>query len=497
MNMQNNSLQLSTKLQQRLSPMQIQVIKMLEYPSIELEERIREEMVENPALEIDTDVQNDDSYDEIREEEVRQSADDLELAWIGDGDDLEDRDEIPGYRLHINNRSADDTTYQREQSNGQDLSDYLLEQLHTLNLSPLERQIGEYLIGNVDSNGYIRREVESLVDDFAASQGVVVEDDDINQALDIIQSLEPVGVGAFDLQECLSIQLAAKRREANHPKEVVNLAIDIVDRNFDMLARKQYDAIMRKFNVNRDLLEEAMTLIKHLNPNPGASFGCGADTISQTITPDFVVENVSGNIFVTLNNGNIPELRISDDFNQMVRDYSGNTKNQTQKQKEALQFARQKIDSARWFIESIQQRNNTLLQTMQTIVDFQELYFRTGDERNLRPMRLKDVADKVGFDISTISRVSNSKYVETEWGVIPLKFFFSESMTTTEGEEISSKEIKTIIKETINNEDKTSPITDDTLTEILNQKGYKIARRTVAKYREQLNIPVARLRKEL
>ena len=495
--MQNNSLQLSTKLQQRLSPMQIQVIKMLEYPSIELEERIREEMVENPALEIDTDVQNDDSYDEIREEEVRQSADDLELAWIGDGDDLEDRDEIPGYRLHINNRSADDTTYQREQSNGQDLSDYLLEQLHTLNLSPLERQIGEYLIGNVDSNGYIRREVESLVDDFAASQGVVVEDDDINQALDIIQSLEPVGVGAFDLQECLSIQLAAKRREANHPKEVVKLAIDIVDRNFDMLARKQYDAIMRKFNVNRDLLEEAMTLIKHLNPNPGASFGCGADTISQTITPDFVVENVSGNIFVTLNNGNIPELRISDDFNQMVRDYSGNTKNQTQKQKEALQFARQKIDSARWFIESIQQRNNTLLQTMQTIVDFQELYFRTGDERNLRPMRLKDVADKVGFDISTISRVSNSKYVETEWGVIPLKFFFSESMTTTEGEEISSKEIKTIIKETINNEDKTSPITDDTLTEILNQKGYKIARRTVAKYREQLNIPVARLRKEL
>ena len=497
MNMQNNSLQLSTKLQQRLSPMQIQVIKMLEYPSIELEERIREEMVENPALEIDTDVQNDDTYDEIREEEVRQSADDLELAWIGDGDDLEDRDEIPGYRLHINNRSVDDTTYQREQSNGQDLSDYLLEQLHTLNLSPLERQIGEYLIGNVDSNGYIRREVESLVDDFAASQGVVVEDDAINQALDIIQSLEPVGVGAFDLQECLSIQLAAKRREANHPKEVVKLAIDIVDRNFDMLARKQYDAIMRKFNVNRDLLEEAMTLIKHLNPNPGASFGCGADTISQTITPDFVVENVSGNIFVTLNNGNIPELRISDDFNQMVRDYSGNTKNQTQKQKEALQFARQKIDSARWFIESIQQRNNTLLQTMQTIVDFQELYFRTGDERNLRPMRLKDVADKVGFDISTISRVSNSKYVETEWGVIPLKFFFSESMTTTEGEEISSKEIKTIIKETINNEDKTSPITDDTLTEILNQKGYKIARRTVAKYREQINIPVARLRKEL
>lgn len=494
--MQNNSLQLSTKLQQKLSPQQIQVIKMLEYPSIELEERIREELVENPALEIETEVPEENTYDDMRDEE-RPSADDLELAWIGDGDDFEDRDEIPGYRLHINNHSVNDSTYRREQSNGQDLGEFLLEQLHTLNLSPRERQIGEYLIGNVDSNGYIRREIESLADDFAASQGVAVDDDEINRGLDIIQSLEPCGVGAFDLQECLSIQLVAKRREANHPEEVLNLAINIVDRNFDMLANKQYDAMMRKFNVNRKLLEQTIDLIKHLNPNPGANFGSGADTISQTITPDFVVENVNGNLFVSLNNGNIPELRISDDFHQMVQDYSGNAKNQTKENKEALQFAKQKIDSARWFIDSIKQRNNTLLQTMQTIVNFQELYFRTGDERNLRPMRLKDVADKVGFDISTISRVSNSKYVETEWGVIPLKYFFSESMSTTDGEEISSKEIKTIIKETIGAEDKKSPITDDTLTEILNQKGYKIARRTVAKYREQLNIPVARLRREL
>lgn len=493
--MQTN-LQLSTKLQQKLSPQQIQVIKMLEYPSIELEERIREELVENPALEIETEVPEENTYDDMRDEE-RPSADDLELAWIGDGDDFEDRDEIPGYRLHINNHSVNDSTYRREQSNGQDLGEFLLEQLHTLNLSPRERQIGEYLIGNVDSNGYIRREIESLADDFAASQGVAVDDDEINRGLDIIQSLEPCGVGAFDLQECLSIQLVAKRREANHPEEVLSLAINIVDRNFDMLANKQYDAMMRKFNVDRKLLEQAIDLIKHLNPNPGANFGSGADTISQTITPDFVVENVNGNLFVSLNNGNIPELRISDDFHQMVQDYSGNAKNQTKENKEALQFAKQKIDSARWFIDSIKQRNNTLLQTMQTIVNFQELYFRTGDERNLRPMRLKDVADKVGFDISTISRVSNSKYVETEWGVIPLKYFFSESMSTTDGEEISSKEIKTIIKETIGAEDKKTPITDDTLTEILNQKGYKIARRTVAKYREQLNIPVARLRREL
>ena len=495
--MQNNSLQLNIKQQQKLSPMQIQVIKMLEYPSIELEERIREEMVENPALEIEAEVSEENTYDDIREEEERPSADDLELAWIGDGDDIEDRDEIPGYRLHINNRSAEDSTFRREQSNGLDLGEFLLEQLHTLNLSPRERQIGEYLIGNVDSNGYIRREVESLADDFAASQGVAVADDEINHMLDVIQNLEPIGVGAFDLQECLSIQLAVKRREGNYPADVMKVAVDIVNRNFDLLARKQYDAMMRKFNIGRDLLEEAISLIKHLNPNPGANFGSGADTISQTITPDFVVENVNGNLFVTLNNGNIPELRISNDFNQMVQDFSGNVKNQTKEMKEALQFARQKIDSARWFIDSIKQRNNTLLQTMRTIVDFQELYFRTGDDRNLRPMRLKDVADKVGFDISTISRVSNSKYVETEWGVMPLKYFFSESMTTTDGEEISSKEIKTIIRETIGVEDKKSPVTDDALTEILNQKGYKIARRTVAKYREQLNIPVARLRREL
>jgi RNA polymerase sigma-54 factor len=352
-------------------------------------------------------------------------------------------------------------------------------------------------VGNVDDKGYIRREVEGLADDFATTQGVAVSDDEIRHMLDVIKRLEPTGVGAFDLQECLSIQLAAKRREGKYPNEVMKVAIDIVDRNWDMLGKKQYDAMLRKFNVGRDLLEDALSLITHLNPNPGANFGSAADTISQTITPDFVVENINGNLVVALNNGNIPELRIRDDFNQMLQEYSGNVNNQNQKMKEAIQFARQKVDSARWFIDSIKQRNNTLLQTMRTIVDLQELYFLTGDERNLRPMRLKDVADKVGFDISTISRVSNSKYVETEWGVVPLKYFFSESMTTTDGEEISNKEIKTIIRETIDSEDKKLPITDDALTEILKQKGYNIARRTVAKYREQLNIPVARLRREL
>jgi RNA polymerase sigma-54 factor len=315
--------------------------------------------------------------------------------------------------------------------------------------------------------------------------------------LDVIQTLEPLGVGAFDLQECLSIQLEAKRREGNMPKDILKMALNIVDRNFEMLARKQYDALMRKLNIDKETLEEVLAMIKHLNPNPGANFGSGAYTISQTITPDFIVENINGKLVVVLNNGNIPELRISEDYHQMVQEFTGNVKNQSKEMKDAIQFARQKIDSARWFIDSIKQRNNTLLETMQTIVKFQESYFLTGDERNLRPMRLKDVADRIGFDISTISRVSNSKYVETEWGILPLKFFFSECMTTTDGDEISSKEIKTIIRETINNEDKTSPVPDDALTEILNKKGYKIARRTVAKYREQLNIPVARLRREL
>ena len=491
------TIQLNLKLQQKLSPMQIQMMKLLEYPSAGLEERIREELVDNPALEVDSSVREDDIFGEEEREQERQSADDLELAWIGDGDESDDRDEIPGYRLKANNHSADDSTYRREQSNGQDLSEFLFEQLHTLSLTEREMQIGEYLIGNVDDGGYIRREVESLADDFAATQGIAVSDDEINHMLDVIQTLEPIGVGAFDLQECMSIQLKAKRSEDNIPKDILKIAINIVDRNFEMLVRKQYDALMRKFNIGKEILEKVLMMIKHLNPNPGANFGSGAYAISQTVTPDFIVENINGRLVVVLNNGNIPELCISEDYQQMVKEFTGNIKNQSKKMKEAIQFARQKIDSARWFIDSIKQRNNTLLETMQAIVEFQKPYLLTGDERNLRPMRLKDVADIGGFDISTISRVSNSKYVETEWGILPLKFFFSESMTTMDGEEISNKEIKTIIRETINNEDKMQPVTDDALTEILNQKGYKIARRTVAKYREQLNIPVARLRREL
>jgi RNA polymerase sigma-54 factor len=260
-------------------------------------------MVDNPALELDSSETRDDMFGEEEREEERQSADDLEWAWNGDGEDYEDRDEIPGYRLRVNNRSAEDSTYRREQSNGQDLGEFLLEQLHTLNLTERELQIGEYLVGNVDDSGYIRREVESLADDFATTQGIAVSDDEINHMLDVIQTLEPLGVGAFDLQECLSIQLEAKRREGNMPKDILKIALNIVDRNFEMLARKQYDALMRKLNIGKETLEEVLAMIKHLNPNPGANFGSGAYTISQTITPDFIVENINGKLVVVLNNG--------------------------------------------------------------------------------------------------------------------------------------------------------------------------------------------------
>lgn len=470
---------------------------MLEYPAIELEERIREEVVENPALEIDTENDdkpetNDDDTDNSGFEQ--DGMDDMEWAWNGDGEDYSDS--IPEYRLRANNHSVNDTEYHREQASEQDLSEYLLDQLSTVGISDGQRRICEYLIGNVDTNGYIRRNTEQLVDDMAMTTGVMVTDADMEQALKTIQSFEPVGVGARDLQECMLIQIDIAMEDAADNVNAYETARRIVAKNFDMLAKKQYAPLMHRLGTDRDTFDEAIDIIRHLNPNPGANFGSGADSLSQTITPDFVVENINNRLVVSLNNSNVPTLRVNPEYSQMLQEYTSNAKNRSREMKDALTFARQKIESAKWFIDSINQRNNTLLQTMQTIVDLQREYFLTGDDRALHPMRLKDVADRINFDISTVSRVSNSKYVETEWGVIPLKHFFSESMTTHDGEEVSNKEIKTIIRETIENEDKNNPIADDALTEVLNAKGYKIARRTVAKYREQLNIPVARMRRK-
>lgn len=488
--------QLNIKLQQRLSPMQIQVIKMLEYPTLELEERIREEIVDNPALEIaaeDDDKENKQQDNDSDSDEVDTiGSEDAEWAWNDDNDDV---DSIPEYRLHINNHSADDKEYHKEQSVGQDLNEYLLEQLSTLKLNEDERNLCEYVIGNIDTNGYLRRSVEQLVDDMAMTLGQFVEDDKMAKAIKTVQSLDPAGVAAADLQECLQIQLESALKD-NAKSEPLNTAYRIVNKYFDALSKKQYANLMKRLNVSRQTMDEALNIIRHLNPNPGANYGSGSESVSQTIMPDFVVENINNRLTVSLNNNNVPELRISPEFSQMLKDISSGRGNANSGTKEAIAFAKQKIDSAKWFIDSLNQRNNTLLQTMKAIVDFQREYFLTGDDKNLHPMRLKDIADRLGFDISTISRVSNSKYVETEWGIIPLKHFFSESMVTHDGEEISNKEIKSIIKDTVENEDKNNPIADDALTELLNEKGYKIARRTVAKYREQLNIPVARLRKK-
>lgn len=485
--------QLNIKLQQKISPMQMQVIKMLEYPTVELEQKINDELMDNPALETaPEDEKGSDDLDNFVDSESEASlTPDADWAWNGDNDDTPD--DIPGYRLKTNNRSADDSTYTREQTAGPDLAEYLTVQLNMLDIDDNTNRLCQYIIGNIDGDGYLRRDIERLVDDMALTAGVSVSDSDMAEALKVIQSLDPLGVGARDLRECLLIQLKAV--EPGMQTKATAVALRIVEKYFDLLAKKQFEQLAQRTGTDRDTLEEALRVIRRLNPNPGANFGNGIESSVQTITPDFIVENDGKNITIALNNHNIPELRVNPDFSLMVNELS-NAKNQTRERHDAMVFAKQKMESAKWFIELINQRNNTLMTTMRTIVDMQRDFFLTGDDKQLHPMRLKDVAERTGFDISTISRVSSSKYVDTEWGVIPLKHFFSEGLATHEGEEVSTKEIKLIIREAIEAEDKQNPIADDKLTELLNEKGYKIARRTVAKYREQLNIPIARLRRQ-
>lgn len=485
--------QLNIKLQQKISPMQMQVIKMLEYPTVELEQKINDELMDNPALEAASeDGKNDDGLDDfVGSESDASLTPDADWAWNGDNDDIPD--DIPSYRLNTNNHSAEDSTYSREQTSGPDLAEYLTDQLNMLDTDDHTRQLCQYIIGNIDGDGYLRRDIEKLVDDMTLTAGGSVSYIDMLNALKIIQTLDPLGVGARDLRECLSIQLKSIGLEFRTNATAV--ALRIVDKYFDLLAKKQFGLLTQRIGTDHDTFEEALRIIRRLNPNPGANFGNGIESSVQTITPDFIVENNGKDITIALNNHNIPELRVNPEFSLMVNELS-NSKNQTRERRDAMVFAKQKMESARWFIELINQRNNTLMSTMRTIVDMQREFFLTGDDKQLRPMRLKDVAERTGFDISTISRVSSSKYVDTEWGVIPLKHFFSEGMATHEGEEVSTKEIKLIIREAIEAEDKQNPIADDKLTELLNRKGYKIARRTVAKYREQLNIPMARLRRQ-
>ncbi len=477
--------ELNVKLQQKLSPLQIQVIKMLEYPAIEMEERIREEMEANPALEEGRDKEEEENNDEYSNSEEDRGDEKVDLEEYAIDDD------IPDYRLNINNYSPDEQPDSVPFSAGISFHEHLLAQLELSTTNSTIRHLAEYLVGNIDEDGYLRRSIEMMVDDLAFQVGITVPDSDMYKALEIVQDLEPAGVGARSLQECLMLQLDRKKstNSIEHAKRIITSF-------FDQFSKKQFDVIGRRIGVEETELKLAIAEILKLNPKPGNAFANGSESLMERITPDFVVENDNGKLTITLNNSNIPELRVSQNYSNMVQDFMGNKTNQSREMKDAILFAKQKIDAARWFIDAIKQRNATLMKTMNAILCEQYNFFLSGDDSQLRPMRLRDIADKVGFDISTISRVSNSKYVQTEFGVFPLKYFFSETMMTNQGEEVSNKEIKQIIVQVIQEEDKAQPIADDALTDILKEKGYIIARRTVAKYREQLNIPVARLRKK-
>lgn len=482
--------ELNLKLQQKLSPMQIQVIKMLEYPTIEMEERIREEMEINPALEEGKDDLSD-NLDELEAERMHTdeegnelSREDFEITEYASDDD------IPDYKLFTNNVSPGEPFPETiPLSSGISFHEHLSSQLELIEVPTEKRQLAEYLIGNIDDDGYLRRSVESMVDDLAFQVGLLISEEEMFEALYVVQSLDPAGVGAQTLQECLLLQLERKNQTKN-----IKLASRIISKMFVQFTKKQFETIKNRLSLDNEQFREVLEEILKLNPKPGNAFSNGSETLSERIMPDFLIENENGRLIIHLNNLNIPDLRVSPAYNQMVQDFIGNKSNQNRENKDAILFAKQKIEAARWFIDAIKQRNSTLLSTMEAIVNAQAAFFLTGDEASLRPLKLQDIADVVGFDVSTISRVSNSKYVQTEFGIYALKFFFSETMMTSDGEKVSNKEIKQCIQSLIEEEDKSNPITDDVLTELLREQGYVIARRTVAKYREQLGISVARLR---
>ncbi|HOJ65400.1 MAG TPA: RNA polymerase factor sigma-54 [Paludibacteraceae bacterium] len=486
--------QLQQKLQQKLSPAQIQVIKMLEIPTLELEERIRQELEENPVLEIGLEPEEEKKeLDDFGEDYEETGNDEGESNDEIDFEEYMSDDDIPDYKLKANNTSKDDKYEEIPFSAGSTFHDFLMEQLNLVPLSERDRALAEFVIGNIDEEGYLRRTPEALADDVAFQANMDTNVKEIEKIVKIIQQFDPPGVGASSLQECLLLQLEKKRNE----KEI-EIPKRIIQDYFEEFSKKHYDKIINSLEIDGNTLKNAINEIIRLNPKPGNAWsGNILEKNMSIIVPDFIVENNDGELTVHLNNSNIPYLRVNAAYSEMFQDYTSNKENQTPQMKEAILFVKQKIDSARWFIDAIKQRQQTLLTTMTAIVEFQKDFFIEGDEIYLKPMILKNIADRTGYDISTISRVSNNKYVQTEFGVFPLKYFFSEAMTNDAGEEISTREIKKILQECVNNEDKRHPLNDEMLAEVLKQKGYLIARRTVAKYREQLNIPEARLRKEI
>ena len=477
--------QLTQKQQQKLSPLQIQQIKLLELTGLEIEDRINQELEENPALEELPDTATEGEEFEFEPDDSI-SQEDLSLG------DYRTEDDIPDYKLHQNYNVEKNTREEIPYSEAESFQDFLLEQLHLKNLSEEKMKIGEYMVGNIDENGYIRREPEVIADDLLFQYGFEIPVSTIHEVLKIIHEMDPPGVGAANLQECLLIQL--KRKEST---QVRKWAVKILERYFEAFSKKQYDRILRSLNINEEELKEVIKEITLLNPKPGNTWESSMVTKMSQVTPDFSVEAINGELVFNMQEQNIPELRVSKEYNELLNSFSNANGKQNSGKIEALEFIKQKVDSAKWFIDAIKQRNITLRKTMEAIVRIQREFFLTGEESNLKPMILKDVSELCGYDKSTISRVSNSKYVQTSFGIYSLKYFFSEAMQKEDGEEISTREIKAILRNCIEEEDKSKPLTDDLLVKELKAKGYDVARRTAAKYREQLNIPVARLRKEI
>lgn len=481
--------QLNFKLSQKLSPQQIQLMKLIQLPTQAFEQRLKEEMEENPALEggkeekteYEDDFSNNEEY---QEEDPGNESIEAEI----DVDEYLSDDEIPSYRLQANNYSADDEDKQVPYAAGTSFTQFLKTQLSTLRLDDSEKEIAEFLVGSVDESGYIRRSIQDIVDDLAFTQNIYTEEETVEKVLKYVQELDPAGVGARSLQECLLIQL--DRRE---PTKKVSLAADIIEKSFDQFSKKHYQKLLSKHDISEEELRSAIEVIEHLNPKPGGAYS-GNTRMVEHVIPDFTIKIVEGELELSLNGRNAPEMHISKDYSDMLKGYKA-SKEKSRSQKDAVMFIKQKLDAAKWFIEAIKQRQTTLFVTMSSIMNYQKEYFLTGDERNLKPMILKDIADEIDMDVSTVSRVANSKYVDTPYGTFLIKNFFSESMKNDQGEDVSTREIKKILEITIEEENKRKPLTDEKLAKMLKEKGYPIARRTVAKYREQLDIPVARLRK--
>lgn len=477
---------LQQRLQQKLTPQQIQLMKLIQLPTMAFEQRLKQEMEENPALEEGKETEETDEF-ATQDDDYEDGSESIDAEDINIDQYLSD-DEVPEYRLRSNNYAADDDDKKVPYAQGESFTEYLKSQLRVFPLDEHKKKIADFLIGSINDNGYLRREIIDIVDDLAFNQNIMTDEEEVGKVLKLIQELDPPGVGAKDLKECLLLQLY--RKESNQARD---LSIQILERGYDYFINKKYNKLLSRFDITEAQLKNAIDEIVKLNPKPGNAFSVKGSYVEHVI-PDFIVTVDDDILDVRLNAKNAPQLHVSPAYSEMLKGYK---ENKAKSQKDAVMFIKQKLDSAKWFIDAVNQRRDTLLRTMQTIAEYQREYFLTGDERKIKPMILKDIAERIEMDISTVSRVANSKYVQTPYGVKLLKEFFSESMKNDQGEDVSTIKIKNILKHIVDNENKRKPLTDEHLAKALKEQGFPIARRTIAKYREQLGIPVARLRKEI